>query len=98
MLEDLVNKCETELKDIFDQIDKNTLENLKDTICQRYKEIIDAFLGKINQNKMLLNNPDILDIYLKSKIYQIKGGNRDVFAYYNKKYKILVPEKNQRLV
>ena len=42
-------------------------ENLNDTICQRYKEIIDAFLGKINQNKMLLNNPDILDIYLKIK-------------------------------
>lgn len=42
-------------------------ENLNDTICQRYKEIIDAFLGEINQNKMLLNNPDILDIYLKIK-------------------------------
>ena len=42
-------------------------ENLNDAICQRYKEIIDAFLGKINQNKMLLNNPNILDIYLKIK-------------------------------
>lgn len=35
MLEDLVNKCEKELKNIFDQIDNNTLENSK--------KVIDAF-------------------------------------------------------
>lgn len=30
-------------------------------------KIIDMFLNKINRNKMLLNNPDILDVYLKIK-------------------------------
>lgn len=34
---------------------------------KRQKEIIDMFLDKIDQNKMLLNNPDILDVYLKIK-------------------------------
>lgn len=45
MLEDLVNKCETELKDIFDQIDKNTLENSK--------KVINAFHEfKISENDL----------------------------------------------
>ncbi len=34
---------------------------------KKQKEIIDMFLNKINRNKMLLNNPDILDVYLKIK-------------------------------
>lgn len=34
---------------------------------KRQKEIINMFLGKVNRNKMLLNNPDILDVYLKVK-------------------------------
>ena len=64
-----LNACKI-VKEIGLRLKKNkniNKENLNDTICQRYKEIIDAFLGKINQNKMLLNNPDILDIYLKIK-------------------------------
>ena len=45
MLEDLVNKCETELKDIFNQIDKNTLENSK--------KVINAFHEfKISENDL----------------------------------------------
>ena len=45
MLEDLVNKCETELKVIFDQIDKNTLENSK--------KVINAFHEfKISENDL----------------------------------------------
>ena len=45
MLEDLVNKCETELKNIFDQIDKNTLENSK--------KVINAFHEfKISENDL----------------------------------------------
>ena len=64
-----LNACKI-VKEIGLRLRKNknmNKENLNDTICQRYKEIIDAFLGKINQNKMLLNNPDILDVYLKIK-------------------------------
>ena len=34
---------------------------------KRQKEIIDMFLDKVDRNKMLLNNPDILDVYLKIK-------------------------------
>lgn len=30
-------------------------------------EIIDMFLDKVDKNKMLLNNPDLLDLYLKIK-------------------------------
>ena len=45
MLEDLVNKCETELKNIFNQIDKNTLENSK--------KVINAFHEfKISENDL----------------------------------------------
>ena len=45
MLEDLVNKCETELKDIFNQIDKNTLENSR--------KVINAFHEfKISENDL----------------------------------------------
>lgn len=34
---------------------------------QKQKEVIDKFLDKVNKNKMLLNNPDILEIYLEVK-------------------------------
>lgn len=34
---------------------------------QKYKELINLFLDKVNKNKMILNNPDILDVYLKIK-------------------------------
>ncbi len=45
MLEDLVNKCEKELKNIFEQIDKNTLENSK--------KVINAFHEfKISENDL----------------------------------------------
>lgn len=32
---------------------------------KQLKEIIDMFLDKVDKNKMLLNNPDLLDLYLK---------------------------------
>lgn len=31
------------------------------------QEIIDMFFDKVDRNKMLLNNPDLLDLYLKIK-------------------------------
>lgn len=31
------------------------------------QEIIGMFLDKVDKNKMLLNNPDLLDLYLKIK-------------------------------
>lgn len=34
---------------------------------KRQKEIIDMFLDKVDRHKMLLNNPDILDVYFKIK-------------------------------
>lgn len=34
---------------------------------KKQKEVIDIFLNKIDKNKMLLNNPDLLDLYLKIK-------------------------------
>ena len=34
---------------------------------QQLKEVINMFLNKVDKNKMLLNNPDLLDLYLKIK-------------------------------
>lgn len=34
---------------------------------KKQKEVIDMFLNKVDKNKMLLNNPDLLDLYLKIK-------------------------------
>ena len=41
-------------------------DNLKQQ-CKKQKEVIDMFLNKVDKNKMLLNNPDLLDLYLKIK-------------------------------
>lgn len=34
---------------------------------KQLKDAIDMFLYKVDKNKMLLNNPDLLDLYLKIK-------------------------------
>lgn len=34
---------------------------------KKQKEVIDMFLEKVDKNKKLLNNPDLLDLYLKIK-------------------------------
>ena len=34
---------------------------------KKQQEVIDMFLNKADKNKMLLNNPDLLDLYLKIK-------------------------------
>lgn len=35
--------------------------------AKKQKEVIDMFLDTVDKNKMLLNNPDLLDLYLKIK-------------------------------
>ena len=35
--------------------------------CKKQKEVIDMFLNIVNKSKMLLNNPDLLDLYFKIK-------------------------------
>lgn len=35
--------------------------------CKKQKEVIDMFLNIVNKRKMLLNNPDLLDLYFKIK-------------------------------
>lgn len=44
----------------------NYIENLEQQ-CKKQKEVIDIFLNKVDKNKLLLNNPDLLDLYLKIK-------------------------------
>ena len=34
---------------------------------KKQKEVIDMFLNIVDKNKMLLNNPDLLDLYFKIK-------------------------------
>lgn len=65
-----------------EEIQRTFLDNLMETLnsvfifkyvetlelkCKKQKEVIDMFLDKVEKNKMLLNNPDLLDIYLKIK-------------------------------
>lgn len=35
--------------------------------CKKQEEVIDNFLDIVDKSKMLLNNPDLLDLYLKIK-------------------------------
>lgn len=35
--------------------------------CKKQQEVIDMFLNIVDKNKMLLNNPDLLDLYFKIK-------------------------------
>lgn len=46
---------------LIDYINKLEKENKK---C---KKLMNTFLDKVDKNKMLLNNPDILDVYLEIK-------------------------------
>lgn len=51
--------CQT--KSLFEEKKQLQQEN------EQQKEIINMFLNKVDKNKMLLNNPDLLDLYLKIK-------------------------------
>ena len=42
------------------------IENLEQQV-KKQKEVIDMFLEKVDKNKKLLNNPELLDLYLKIK-------------------------------
>lgn len=48
--------CQT--KSLFEEKKQLQQEN------EQQKEIIDMFLNKVDKTKMLLNNPDLLDLYL----------------------------------
>lgn len=41
-------------------------QRLKNQV-KKQKEVIDMFLEKVDKNKKLLNNPELLDLYLKIK-------------------------------
>lgn len=51
----------SEAKRIFDYID------YLEYMSKNQKEIIDMFLNMVDKNKMLLNNPNLLDLYLRIK-------------------------------
>lgn len=51
--------CQT--KSLFEEKEQLQQEN------EQQKEIIDMFLNNVDKNKLLLNNPDLLDLYLKIK-------------------------------
>lgn len=44
----------------------NYIEDLEQQV-KKQKEVIDMFLNIVDKNKMFLNNPDLLDLYLKIK-------------------------------
>ena len=54
----------------FTYKDLNELEaiiNFYEQQCKNQKEVINNFLDIVDKSKMLLNNPDLLDLYLKIK-------------------------------
>lgn len=59
------------LKHMDERSQRITLNNYQLNLLLDYindlQEIIDMFLDKVDRNKMLLNNPDLLDLYLKIK-------------------------------
>lgn len=54
----------TDIDTFFKVAEENTrlLEQVK-----KQKEVIDMFLNIVDKSKMLLNNPDLLDLYFKIK-------------------------------
>lgn len=50
-----------EINDLEDKVDKAVKYK------EKQKEVIDMFLDTVDKNKMLLNNPDLLDLFLKIK-------------------------------
>lgn len=52
-------------KDVFEELFNEMLSWKEES--KKQKEAIDMFLDKVDKNKILLNNPDLLDIYLKIK-------------------------------
>lgn len=54
-----------ELRQEYNKVQKMYEETFAD--YQKEKEVIDMFLNIVDKNKMLLNNPDLLDLYLKIK-------------------------------
>lgn len=68
---DLLNIIEFLQKDRKEWINQFTQTHNESVEIQeenkKQKEVIDMFLNKVEKNKMLLNNPDLLDLYLKIK-------------------------------
>lgn len=57
----LDDKFQKELLTIIKDYEKLQQEN------EKQKEVINNFLDIVDKSKMLLNNPDLLDLYLKIK-------------------------------
>lgn len=57
----LDDKLQKELQTIIKDYEQLQQEN------KRQKEVINNFLDIVDKSKMLLNNPDLLDLYLKIK-------------------------------
>lgn len=57
----LDDKLQKELQTIIKDYEQLQQEN------ERQKEVINNFLDIVDKSKMLLNNPDLLDLYLKIK-------------------------------
>lgn len=62
--QDLLYECSSLECKLSNELIKN--EHLEQQV-KKQKEVIDMFLNIVDKNKMLLNNPDLLDLYLKIK-------------------------------
>ena len=75
--EEKYKKAINELADSYELHLKQWAKRCIDTINEyttnlqqenkKQKEVIDMFLEKVDKNKKLLNNPELLDLYLKIK-------------------------------
>lgn len=59
-------EVKNESQAIAKEVVLNEVENLQEE-NKKQKEVIDMFLEKVDKNKKLLNNPELLDLYLKIK-------------------------------
>lgn len=79
--EEKYKKAINELADSYELHLKQWAKRCIDTINEyttnlqqenkKQKEVIDMFLNIVDKSKMLLNNPDLLDLYFKIKEVQI---------------------------
>lgn len=65
---DYILTCERDNKELSKDLEYYKNQNIRlKKENKKQKEVIDMFLNKVEKNKMLLNNPDLLDLYLKIK-------------------------------
>ena len=70
-IEKILHNCSKTIDESVNMVGKSNeivkyIEDLEQQV-EKQKEVINKFLDIVDKSKMLLNNPDLLDLYLKIK-------------------------------